>query len=114
MHVTWRARVERRGDLRDCEGHCRVESEARSIDVGKLLIQFQEQTATDSVADFVRGQLRDLPTGQQPMRQEPQDVVLYGFGRIGRLLARLLIERMGGGERFRLRAIVTRPEAPTI
>ena len=38
------------------------------------------------------------------MRDKPLDVVLYGFGRIGRLLARLLIERMGGGERFRLRA----------
>ena len=35
------------------------------------------------------------------MRDKPLDVVLYGFGRIGRLLAQLLIARMGGGERFR-------------
>ena len=36
------------------------------------------------------------------------DVVLYGFGRIGRLLARLLIEKAGGGHGLRLRAIVVR------
>ena len=36
----------------------------------------------------------------------PTDVVLYGFGRIGRLLARLLIERTGAANSLRLRAIV--------
>ena len=40
--------------------------------------------------------------------QAPQDVVLYGFGRIGRLLARLLIERQGENNKLRLRAIVVR------
>jgi glyceraldehyde 3-phosphate dehydrogenase len=39
---------------------------------------------------------------------KPQDVVLYGFGRIGRLLARLLIEKTGGGQQLRLRAVVVR------
>ena len=39
---------------------------------------------------------------------EPKDVVLYGFGRIGRLLARELIGKAGGGKQLRLRAIVTR------
>ncbi|WP_051939812.1 glyceraldehyde-3-phosphate dehydrogenase [Phaeacidiphilus oryzae] len=38
-----------------------------------------------------------------------RDVVLYGFGRIGRLLARLLIEKAGSGNGLRLRAIVVRP-----
>jgi glyceraldehyde 3-phosphate dehydrogenase len=38
-----------------------------------------------------------------------QDVVLYGFGRIGRLMARLLIERTSNGEVMRLKAIVVRP-----
>ncbi len=37
-----------------------------------------------------------------------RDVVLYGFGRIGRLLARLLIERTGSGNKMRLRAVVVR------
>src|SRR5699024_11653819 len=35
------------------------------------------------------------------------DIVLYGFGRIGRLLARILIDR-AGGTGMRLRAIVVR------
>jgi glyceraldehyde 3-phosphate dehydrogenase len=38
----------------------------------------------------------------------PKDVVLYGFGRIGRLLARELMTKMGKGSQLRLRAIVTR------
>jgi glyceraldehyde 3-phosphate dehydrogenase len=43
-----------------------------------------------------------------PPLERPQDVVLYGFGRIGRLVARLLIEKAGGGAQLRLRAIVLR------
>jgi len=39
---------------------------------------------------------------------EPRDVVLYGFGRIGRLLARLMIERQGKANKLRLKAIVVR------
>ncbi|MFD5224803.1 glyceraldehyde-3-phosphate dehydrogenase [Microbacterium sp. NPDC058342] len=38
----------------------------------------------------------------------PVDVVLYGFGRIGRLLARILIGHNSGGSGLRLRAIVVR------
>ena len=41
---------------------------------------------------------------------QPKDVVLYGFGRIGRLLARELMTRTGKGKQMRLRAIVTRGE----
>ncbi|MCH8537153.1 MAG: glyceraldehyde-3-phosphate dehydrogenase, partial [Alkalimonas sp.] len=39
---------------------------------------------------------------------KPTDVVLYGFGRIGRLLARLMLERSGPSSKLRLRAIVVR------
>jgi len=39
---------------------------------------------------------------------KPKDVVLYGFGRIGRLLAREMMSKMGKGQQLRLRAIVTR------
>ena len=49
------------------------------------------------------------PTSRAP--RGPRDVVLYGFGRIGRLLARLLIEKAGGGNGLRLRAIVVRKGA---
>lgn len=43
--------------------------------------------------------------------EQPRDVVLYGFGRIGRLLARVLIEKTGGGGKLALRAIVVRPQS---
>jgi glyceraldehyde 3-phosphate dehydrogenase len=35
-------------------------------------------------------------------------VVLYGFGRIGRIAARELVKQAGKGQQLRLRAIVTR------
>src|SRR5690606_18083308 len=44
-------------------------------------------------------------------RTTPKDVVLYGFGRIGRLVARELMAQEGRGEQLRLRAIVTRGES---
>jgi glyceraldehyde 3-phosphate dehydrogenase len=45
--------------------------------------------------------------GSNPPRRRP-DVVLYGFGRIGRLLARLMIENAGAGYGLNLRAVVVR------
>ena len=42
---------------------------------------------------------------------EPKDVVLYGFGRIGRLLARELMSKTGKGNQLRLRAIVIRDKS---
>jgi glyceraldehyde 3-phosphate dehydrogenase len=61
-----------------------------------------------SVDDFVRRELATLNTGRSQILSEPRDIVLYGFGRIGRLLARLLIEKSGSGEKLRLRAAVVR------
>ena len=44
-----------------------------------------------------------------------RDVVLYGFGRIGRLVARILIEKTGSGQKMNLRAIVVRkPKIPDL
>ncbi|KAF1334320.1 Glyceraldehyde-3-phosphate dehydrogenase, type i, partial [Globisporangium splendens] len=48
------------------------------------------------------------PMGGIVSMTKPSDVVLYGFGRIGRLLARLLIEKSGPGVKLMLRAIVVR------
>ncbi|PWH07933.1 glyceraldehyde-3-phosphate dehydrogenase [Brachybacterium endophyticum] len=39
----------------------------------------------------------------------PTDIVVYGFGRIGRLLTRILLARSGGADGLRLRAVVVRP-----
>ena len=48
-----------------------------------------------------------MPPLAKPI-DKPRDVVLYGFGRIGRLMARLLVEKADGGDTLRLRAVVVR------
>ena len=77
------------------------------VDLARLVLRYQEQGGGD-VSDFVAEQLKDLNTGRSRQLSEPRDVVLYGFGRIGRLLARILIEQAGGGNKLRLRAAVVR------
>jgi len=78
------------------------------IDLGKLTVRYQAQGNCESVDDFVRRELAAVNTGRSPILDEPRDIVLYGFGRIGRLLARVLIEKSGSGEKLRLRAAVVR------
>lgn len=81
------------------------------IDVGKLTSQFMEEAERSplDVSEFVRRECAEVIGRHVPPLQQPQDVVLYGFGRIGRLVARLLIEKTGSGAQLRLRAIVVRP-----
>ncbi len=78
------------------------------IDVGKLAFDFHYGKAVDNndLGAYLRDALRDIIDRKD--EHEPQDVVLYGFGRIGRLLARLMIERQGKSNKLRLRAIVVR------
>ncbi|MBN8413462.1 glyceraldehyde-3-phosphate dehydrogenase [Halomonas denitrificans] len=79
------------------------------VDVGKLGVAFKKQGGGDALA-FMREQLADIVDSHDPDagNGEPKDVVLYGFGRIGRILARVLIEKAGGGNLLRLKAIVVR------
>lgn len=79
------------------------------IDVGRMAIAYEEAKKASGISleDYLQEQLEDL-IGRKEKSHQPRDVVLYGFGRIGRLLARLLIEKAGGGENLRLRAIVVR------
>ncbi len=78
------------------------------IDIGKLTVQYQEQANGRAREAFLQDQVgEDIGSTRKPL-PIPQDVVLYGFGRIGRLLARLLIAKTGGGDQLRLRAIVVR------
>lgn len=66
------------------------------IDIGKLVVKFQSPNQQLSLQQFVADELADcIDSSSKPLTQ-PQDVVLYGFGRIGRLLARLLIDKAGG------------------
>jgi glyceraldehyde 3-phosphate dehydrogenase len=77
------------------------------VDIGKLAFEFlQEKEKHKSVTDFLKHKLVDLIGKKSTV--VPKDVVLYGFGRIGRLAARELISQAGKGEQLRLRAIVTR------
>ncbi|MFT7653770.1 MAG: glyceraldehyde 3-phosphate dehydrogenase, partial [Candidatus Azotimanducaceae bacterium] len=78
------------------------------IDVGKLASQFMEQNGALGTEEFVAQACQEVIGRDVPPLPQPQDVVLYGFGRIGRLLARLLIEKTGSGQQLRLRAIVVR------
>jgi glyceraldehyde 3-phosphate dehydrogenase len=78
---------------------------AARIDLGKLTVKAMNSAMEPKV--FVAEELQSLQGDLAPL-SEPQDVVLYGFGRIGRLVARLLVERSGSGEALRLRAIVVR------
>lgn len=61
-----------------------------------------------SVAAYVANEVQDLIGSTRKPLTKPQDIILYGFGRIGRLMARLLIEKTAGGDNLRLRAIVVR------
>ncbi len=90
------------------EAIAKLELAPARIDIGKLTVRYQAQAAGTSVDDFVRQELASVNTGKKALLNAPRDVVLYGFGRIGRLLARILIEQTGGGDKLRLRAAVVR------
>ena len=76
------------------------------LDIGKLTYEFQlENSKSKNANQFVIDKLKDAKNTEEI---QPKDVVLYGFGRIGRLLARELMSKTGKGDQLRLRAIVTR------
>ncbi|MCF8231640.1 MAG: glyceraldehyde-3-phosphate dehydrogenase [Bacteroidales bacterium] len=78
------------------------------IDIGRLNKEWVEEGAKyRDAAEFIHTKLNHL-IDVEPRSEKSQDVVLFGFGRIGRLAARQLITEAGDGNRLRLRAIVTR------
>ncbi|WP_439129564.1 glyceraldehyde 3-phosphate dehydrogenase NAD-binding domain-containing protein, partial [Polaribacter sp.] len=85
-----------------------IDLPSSKLDIGKLAYEcyLNAKLCADKVA-FVKKQLKNI---KEAKNIEPKDVVLYGFGRIGRLLARELMTKMGKGSQLRLRAIVTRGE----
>lgn len=84
------------------------------VDIGKLAFAAR-QAGVDSdqarLEGFVRDAMQEVPNTPSVL-DKPRDVVLYGFGRIGRILARLLIERTTSSNPLRLRAIVVRGGKP--
>lgn len=78
------------------------------LDIGKLTYEYHlEENDIQDAVSFVSSKLGNAYKSSEI---EPKDVVLYGFGRIGRLLARELMTKAGKGSQLRLRAIVTRDE----
>lgn len=78
------------------------------LDIGRLAHEYlEEKDQHASEKDFLEGKLAEF-IGKDRFKLDPRDVVLYGFGRIGRLAARELIKQAGKGQQLRLRAIVTR------
>ena len=83
-----------------------IDLPASKLDIGKLAYEcyLNADGCEDKIA-FVKKQLKNVTEATEI---QPKDVVLYGFGRIGRLLARELMSKMGRGSQLRLRAVVTR------
>ncbi len=78
------------------------------IDLGKLALEWlDENEAKGDLGDFITGKLTGH-IGDDKKVLDSRDVVLYGFGRIGRLLARIITMKTGKGDQLRLRAIVLR------
>ena len=85
---------------------------ASKLDIGKLTFEFNEEATNHSISSFLS---KKLKAAKQHPKLKPKDVVLYGFGRIGRLVARELMGNSGNGSQLRLRAIVTRDKiTPTL
>ena len=72
---------------------------ATRIDVGQLIANDSDiQAALETVSNAASA-------------NEATDVVLYGFGRIGRILTRLLLSQASSAKGLQLKAIVVRPAA---
>ena len=82
------------------------------IDIGKLTYEYHlEDNKYHDAKAFVIDKLKKAKNFQEI---KPKDVVLYGFGRIGRLLAREMMSKIGKGQQLRLRAIVTRDKIDAV
>ncbi len=80
------------------------------IDLGKLTAAwYEEQDRYANVNAFIEKKLLTILESHRG-GEGPRDVVLYGFGRIGRLVARRILQQTGSGEQLILRAVVVRPK----
>ena len=88
-------------NLADCE-----------IDIGELAIKYPNfselKNDTSGLSEYINIELADVIDAKSPRPKSPKDIVLYGFGRIGRLVTRMMIQNTGPGNYYRLRAVVIR------
>ena len=75
------------------------------LDLGLLTAEFLEESQKN-YTEFLEEKLNKILSSESSF--SPRDIVLFGFGRIGRLAARELIRQAGKGQQMRLRAIVVR------
>ena len=80
---------------------------AASVDLARLNHRFKSSGISD-LESFLCEELSEVVGQKGQGRSEPRDVVLYGFGRIGRLVARILVGHASSASGLRLRAIVVR------
>ena len=88
-------------EIADCE-----------IDVGELAIRYPDfeilKNDASNLPEYINVELEDVIDKASNRPDSPRDIVLYGFGRIGRLVTRMMIQMTGPGNYFRLRAMVIR------
>lgn len=78
------------------------------LDIGKLTVKYMNTAQEIDVNAWVKQELSEFIDQSAQSQPSAQDVVIYGFGRIGRLITRLLVEKAGSGDLLRLKAIVIR------
>ena len=88
-------------NINDCE-----------IDLGEIVVDFMkanksldEPNIDEHIKLFILDPLKEI---NQSRPTKPQDIVLYGFGRIGRLVSRIMAQITGPGNYYRLKGIVVR------
>ncbi len=78
------------------------------IDIGLLTAEYIE-SQSNQINDFLLKKLSHIVNANDNNSiTKAKDVILFGFGRIGRLAARELIKQAGVGQQLRLKAIVVR------
>ena len=78
------------------------------IDIGRLTYEYDsEKSHFKTLEKFLEAKIGFMQNAANNNLQS-KDVVLFGFGRIGRLCARELIKQAGKGQQLRLKAIVVR------
>ena len=82
------------------------------IDIGELAVRFHNfsnlKNDSSGLYEYINNELSDVVNIESDRPVKPKDIVLYGFGRIGRLVTRMMIQNTGPGNYYRLRAIVIR------
>ena len=78
------------------------------IDIGKLTYEYNvEKLQYETLEKFLIEKIGFIATNTNKSPNS-KDVVLFGFGRIGRLCARELIKQAGKGQQLRLKGVILR------